>query len=147
MLILEKYWPILLTIASSILYHFCQKTTKLTIHPAILFAAVYFISFLISVLWCFQVPNIPHELLKLRGQIGMLSLFSLSIIGIEVGLLLAYRYGSHLNNTAAIVQSGVIVSLFIIGSILFKEAVNLRKILGIILILCGLFTIMSHRFF
>ena len=69
------------------------------------------------------------------------ALLSISVVGLEVGVIYAYKAGWAVN-TASIVQSVfVAVALIFVGAILYNEGINANKIIGIVICLVGLYFI------
>ena len=68
-------------------------------------------------------------------------LLGVSVVGLEVGFLYAYRAGWPVS-TASIVQSAFLaLALLVVGAALYQEAVTPSKVLGVALCLAGLFFI------
>ena len=65
-------------------------------------------------------------------------LVALSIVGIELGWILAFRAGAGLSLTGLIVNVAVAVIVIPIGLLLFKEKISLVNLVGIALCLIGL---------
>ncbi|MCD8214624.1 MAG: EamA family transporter [Clostridiales bacterium] len=131
-------WPIALVVASNIVYHICAKSVPAEINPlasltityltgAIAAAALYFI--------LDKEPNLIGEYRRLNWAPFALGI---AIVGLETGFIYAYKAG-WLVNTASVVQSTFLAAaLIFVGFFLFKEAITLNKIIGIIICLIGL---------
>jgi drug/metabolite transporter (DMT)-like permease len=62
----------------------------------------------------------------------------ISVVGIEVGWILAFRSGSALSLTGLIVNTAVGIVVIPIGLLFFKEKLSLINVAGIALCLLGL---------
>ena len=68
-------------------------------------------------------------------------LLGLSVVGLEVGFIYAYKNGWGVS-TASIVQSAFLsVALLVVGALLYHESITVNKILGMIICLVGLYVI------
>lgn len=64
-----------------------------------------------------------------------------SIIGLELGFLLAYRVGWNISIGSLIANTAVSLLLIPIGILLFKETLSITNIIGVLLCVSGLFLI------
>ena len=77
----------------------------------------------------------------LPKDMNTMALLGISVVGLEVGVIYAYKAGWAVN-TASIVQSVfVAVALIFVGAILYNEGINANKIIGIVICLVGLYFI------
>lgn len=68
-------------------------------------------------------------------------LLGVSIVGLEVGFIYAYKAGWPIS-TASIVQSAFLsLALIVVGALLYQETISANKIIGIIVCLLGLWLI------
>jgi hypothetical protein len=87
------YVSITLTIASSALYHFSQKSTPTDANPAVALLVTYAVAMLLTFCLLFFLP-IRGSLLAEIGRLNWASyLLAAAIVGLEVGFLLVYRSG------------------------------------------------------
>ncbi len=79
---------------------------------------------------------------KLGDELGRLNWAVLavaaSIVLIEVGFLLAYRFGGELSSTFVATAAIVTACTFVVGVIAFQEAINVYKIVGTVLCAAGI---------
>ncbi len=132
------YVSITLTIFSSVLYHFSQKEIPAAVHPIVSVIVTYAVSLAI----CFAL------LLFIRPENGIWSavkqlnwasyVLALSLIGLEVGFLLAYRAGWNIGLAAVLVN--VVASLILVPVALFffRDKLSWVNIAGILVCLIGL---------
>jgi uncharacterized membrane protein len=66
-------------------------------------------------------------------------LVGISIVGVELGFLLAYRYGWQLNLAALTSSTVLSVLLVLIGWIIFHEGWSIKHTIGVIFCLTGLY--------
>ena len=129
---------IALLVCSGVFYQLFQKLISPTINPGFSLICSYIPAILLSTLLFVLFP------LKgsLSDEIKNINIYSfilaIPIIGIELGYLLLYRAGGKLSYSSALVSSMITILLVIIGMILFKEKINIKKIVGIALCMSGI---------
>ena len=132
------YFSIALTIGSSALYHFSQKEIPAGVHPIVSVIVTYMVSLAICLgLLFFAWPK--EGILQAVRQLNWASyVLALSLIGLEVGFLLAYRAGWNLGLAAVLVN--VIASLILVpvAIFFFRDKLSWVNIAGILVCLVGL---------
>jgi drug/metabolite transporter (DMT)-like permease len=66
-----------------------------------------------------------------------------SVVGIEIGYLLAYRAGWPLGTTTGITYTASMVLLAVIGAACFSEGMTLRRSAGIVLAIGGVWLLVT----
>lgn len=138
------YLAMLLVIISNVLYHTFLKLTPNNANPFLSLAITY----MTAMLACFiLIPVYPSEGESLLSSIKNLNWTSialgLAIVGLETGFLLAYRAGGNISYNGIFSNAAAMLLLIPIGLIFFKEVLNIKNVLGIILCLGGLILIQS----
>lgn len=132
-------WPIALVILSNIFYQICAKSVPAEMNPLASLTVTYFVGACISaILYYVQKPggNLLREYARLNWAPFVLGVV---IVGLEVGFIYAYQAGWQVS-TASIVQSAFLaVALLFVGYFLYREALSLKKIAGVIICLIGLY--------
>ena len=130
--------PLALIVGSVVLY---QVSTKLLPkglnhwHALMLFYALALILTLMMTLFDRPTRSLLEDVQKLNWAVPLVAL---SIVGIELGWILACRAGAGLSLTGLIVNVAVAVIVIPIGLLLFKEKISLVNLAGIALCLIGL---------
>lgn len=130
--------PLALIVGSVVLY---QVSTKLLPkglnhwHALMLFYALALILTLMMTLFDRPTRSLLEDVQKLNWAVPLVAL---SIVGIELGWILAFRAGAGLSLTGLIVNVAVAVIVIPIGLLLFKEKISLVNLAGIALCLIGL---------
>ena len=132
------YLSILLVIISNIFYHLSQKGTPGSINPMVALIVTYGTALVISIIGLFIYPSqvgIVESFKKLNWASFLLGI---SIIGLELGFLLAYRSGWNIS--LAGLYANVIVALVLIpiGIVFFKDQISATKVVGIVLSIAGI---------
>lgn len=137
------YLPIALTIVSNVFYHICQKFIPDNVNPILSLVITYLTAIVLSLvilLFGLKDTSLLAEIRKVNWASFALGA---SIIGLELGFLLAYRAGWNISLGALV--STIIVSLLLIpiGLTVFKETLTIQSGIGIILCIIGLVLINS----
>jgi drug/metabolite transporter (DMT)-like permease len=133
------FWiAIFLTILSNVFYHIIQKVTPQQANPVLSLA----ISYLIAGLICFALlPVFPmreglSEALKQLNWTTVALAFTL--VGLEIGFLLAYRAGWTISLAGLFSNATVSVLLLPVGYILFKDRLSGTNMVGVLVAIVGL---------
>lgn len=133
-----------LAIVASTLYHVFQKSTPVDVNPAISLLVTYGTAALGTLLLFFFYP--PQSLSVDFGRLNWASVaLGLSIVGLELGILLAYRYGWQISLLGVVVHIAAALVLLPVGVLLFKEKLTPLNLLGILLCLAGLILVNWRR--
>jgi hypothetical protein len=128
---------IALTIAGNIAYHLLNKSVAPNAHPFASLVATYGVGFVFSlaVLAVSGPRGVAGGLKELNWASYALGLV---VVLLEVGFLLAYRAGWKIS--VAAVYSNVAVGLLLlpIGYLLYREAMTLTNLAGIVLAVVAL---------
>ena len=130
-------YSIVLVIASQVAYHLAMKALPAQVHPFALLIVVYGLAIIASIALAPLTGNaiVAGDLRRLVGwQAGLLAL---SVVGIEVGYLLAYRSGWTLGVTFAVAGSATVATLALVGVIGLGEQLTTQRIVGLALALAG----------
>lgn len=132
------YLSIALTVTSNVLYHVFLKLVPHHVHPFFSLIITYLVAAgATSVIYFFspQKLSVVDHIRELNWASYALGL---SIIGLEVGFLLAYRSGWDISMAGLVSSTAVAVMLIPIGVFFFRETVSMVNIIGILLCLVGL---------
>ncbi len=134
-------WPILLVVLSNTVYQICAKSVPEGIHPLASLTVTYAVGAVVSAILYFAL-NRDGNLLREYSHLNWAPFaLGLVIVGLEVGFIYAYKAGWQVS-TASIVQSAFLaVTLIAVGLLLYREAITVNKVIGIVICLIGLFFI------
>lgn len=132
------YLPIILTIAANICYHVFLKLTPANANPMLSLSVAYATAMATS-LAIYPFYAAESGLRQALGELDWTSVaLGISIVGLEVGFLLAYRLGWQISLAGLISNSAVALLLIPIGLLCFKDTVSSVNVIGIILCFIGL---------
>ncbi|MBN2259921.1 MAG: EamA family transporter [Clostridiales bacterium] len=132
------YTSIIIAITSGVFYHIIQKSITSKANPLISLVVTYTIALVLSLLlYAFDQSRI--NLLEDLKAINWASyVLGIAIVGLEFGILLAYRNGWDVGKLSIINNIIIAAVLVPIGLIMFKEQFSVKAILGISVSLLGL---------
>ena len=138
------YLPVILMIVGTTAYHIAQKSVPGSVNPV--FSLV--INYLTALAGTFLlIPLYPARTAgswSLRGVNWASAAVGISIVGVELAVLLAYRSGWRVSLLSVIGNSASALLLVGIGLAFFHEHLSLRNASGVILCLIGL-ALISQR--
>jgi drug/metabolite transporter (DMT)-like permease len=133
------FWiAISLTILSNIFYHIIQKVTPQQANPVLSLAISYFVAGLIclALLPVFPMKEGLRDALKQMNWTTVALAFTL--VGLEVGFLLAYRTGWTISLAGLFSNTTVAVLLLPVGYMLFRERLSGVNAMGVVVAVVGL---------
>jgi uncharacterized membrane protein len=138
------YFAIFLVVASNVGYHISQKSTPAGVNPALSLLGTYMVAaiFCLLILPFFSLgESITVEVRRLNWTCVALGI---SIVGLEMGFLLAYRAGWNISLAQFYATTILTLLLIPIGLCFFQEKITMINVFGIILCLGG-FILLNHK--
>ena len=132
------YISIAITILSSVLYHFSQKSTPRDANPAVALLATYAAAMALTICLLYFIPAKRGFLVEL-GRLNWASyLLAVSIVGLEIGFLLVYRSGWSIGLAAVLVNVVASLILVPVAILYFRDQLGWVNLIGILVCLVGL---------
>jgi uncharacterized membrane protein len=140
------YFSVSLAIFSNLLYHVAQKLTPANANPALALVVTYLVSAGTCLVLLLTFYPLQTSLKEALGQLNWASFaLGISVVGLELGFLLAYRAGWNISLAAIAVNAGVGLLVIPVGLLFFKEHLSWVNVLGILLSVLGLIMINLKR--
>jgi drug/metabolite transporter (DMT)-like permease len=139
----EKLMTMGLVVSSLVAYQLAQRSMPAGANPFTVVAIAYFlgiIACLILAPW-FGKP-IEVEDSALLKQLPIWALAT-SVVGIEIGYLLAYRAGWPIATATGVTYTSTMVLLAILGATFFSEALSVRRTTGLVLAMGGVWLLVA----
>jgi drug/metabolite transporter (DMT)-like permease len=138
-----KLLTIALVIGSLVAYQLAQRSMPTGTNPCTVVAIAYFLGMIACVVLAPKVGK-PLGL----DDISLLKHWPIwvlagSVVGIEIGYLLAYRAGWQLAMTTGITYTSTMVLLGIVGATFFSESISLRSAAGLALAIGGVWLLVA----
>ncbi len=131
---------ILTAIFANVFYHLCLKFTSPMAHPLAALSVSYATACILCLTTLFLVA--PGPFLQQYHHLNWASFaLGISICGLELGFLFAYRAGWNLSVAALFCNVAVGIILLPIGLLFFRERLSPHNMIGIVLAMVGLFLI------
>jgi drug/metabolite transporter (DMT)-like permease len=131
-------------VLSSVLYHVSQKSIAPGAHPVLSLLVTYLVAIAGTLL---LLPLFPMRspLPQAWRQINWATAaVGVSIVGVELGFLLAYRSGWKLSIGSAASSATVAAVLVPTGLLFFGERLSAANVVGLVLCLIGLFLVVAR---
>ena len=134
---LAYYFPIFLIVASNVIYNLSAKCMPHSADPMASLTVTYAVGAAASaVLYC--VFNRNGNFFRECSNINWTAFaLGICIVGLEAGSILMYRAGWNINTGYVVHSSILAVLLLLIGAFFFREAITMKKAIGIALSLSG----------
>lgn len=135
------YTPIGILILSNVVYQICSKNTPSNINPLAMLTLTYLIAAVASGV-LYYVLHMGDGLLSEYANFNWAGiLMGIAVIGMEVGTIYMYKVGWEVSVGMIFSSSLVAVCLLILGILIYKEAITVTKLAGIVVCLIGMFLI------
>jgi drug/metabolite transporter (DMT)-like permease len=132
------YLPIALTALATTLYHIAQKSIVPSVHPMVSLVVTYGTALVVSLIAVAFSPGAPALLRTVKHLNWATYVVGLSIVGVELAVLLAYRAGWRISLASVMANVTTAVLLALIGVVWYREHLALRHLLGLAMCLLGL---------
>ena len=131
-------WPLAIIVISNTIYQICAKEIPSQMNTYASMTITYAVATFFSIIAFFistKGENISKEFSLINWAVVVLGIV---ITGLEVGFIFAYKSGWKVS-TLSIVSNGLLaITLIFVGFFIYKEQINITKILGVSICLFGL---------
>lgn len=132
------YLPIILMVVATTVYHIAQKSVPTQVNPAFSLTMNYVSALLGTILLIPFYPTRDAGSWSAKNINWASCAVGLSIVGVELAVLLAYRAGWKISLVSVIGNTASALLLVGVGLAFFHEHVSARSLLGVALCLAGL---------
>ena len=132
------YLPIALTALATTLYHVAQKSIVPGVHPMVSLVVTYTTSLVACLVAIPFAPGSGVFLRSLKELNWATYVVGLSIVGVELAILLAYRAGWRISLASVIANATTALLLVVIGVLFYREHLAVRHVVGLLMCLGGL---------
>ncbi|ACV62987.1 conserved hypothetical protein [Desulfofarcimen acetoxidans DSM 771] len=134
-------FSIALIVASNVLYNICQKSTPKEVNPFSALIITYLIAIILNIIF-FQLLKDDQGFFQSLKDLNWTSIFlGFSIVGLELGYLMAYRSGWKISVGSLVANIALALMLIPIGILFYKEGFGLYKVFGSAFCIIGLILI------
>jgi predicted permease len=136
--------PMAVVVVSSILYHVGQRSIPTDAPPLLSLLVSYGVA-VVGTLALLPFFPVPSPLARGLRQLNWASVaIGLTIVGVELGFLLAYRAGWKISVGAAVSNAAVAALLVPVWLLAYGERLSGVNVLGLLLCVAGLFLAMAR---
>ena len=134
-------FSIITIVVSNIMYNICSKSIPAKANPFLSLLITYLTGATISII-ALNFYKTDKKFLQSFQDLNWASVaLGFSIVGLELGYIMAYRAGWNISLGSLVANIILAVMLIPIGILFFKEGFDLNKIFGIVLCILGLILI------
>lgn len=134
-------FPIVLIVASNIVYNVCQKSTPQNANPFSALLVTYLTAAILTVLASLFYKT-DKGFFQSFNELNWTSIaLGGAIVGLEFGYLLAYRVGWNISVGSLVANIILALMLIPIGILFYKEGFTSNQILGVVFCIVGLILI------
>lgn len=134
-------FPIVLIVASIIVYNVCQKSTPQNVNPFSALLITYLTAAILTLIGSLFYKT-DKGFLQSFNELNWTSLaLGVTIVGLELGYLLAYRAGWNISVGSLVANIILAIMLIPIGILFFKEGFAFSQITGVLFCIVGLILI------
>jgi drug/metabolite transporter (DMT)-like permease len=131
-------FAVALTVGSNVLYHVSQKSIPGGAHPLMSLTVTYVVALVLTLFLFPFYPGGAPTWKSVRGLNWASVAVGIAIVGVEMGVLLAYRAGWRVSVGSTMVNAALAVLLIPIGIFYFGERLTAGNVMGILLCVGGL---------
>jgi len=128
-------WPVLVVVGSNTLYHICAKSTPEEVNSYASLLITYGVAALCSLMMYFVTAEQKNLALELSRTNWTSWALGVAVLGLEFGFLCLYRAGWKVSVGQLTTSAVLSCVLLVVGVLVYREAVSLRQILG--MVICG----------
>lgn len=132
------YFPLVLAVGGMLFYHLGQKSIPKGINPFYATMIAYGVGIVVLAACALTFPGNKSFTSSLKQSNWAVLAVGIGAACIEVGFLLAYRWGWRISVAAVATNVAVTLMLVPIGVVVFKDHLSLRNVLGLIFCVLGL---------
>lgn len=134
-------FPIVLVVASNILYNVCQKSTPHSVNPFSALLITYLTAAILTLV-AFPFYKTDKGFFQSFNDLNWTSYaLGAAIVGLELGYLLAYRAGWNISVGSLVANIILAIMLIPIGILFYKEGFAMNQIIGVAFCMVGLILI------
>lgn len=134
-------WPLALAIFCNVFYQIFAKGIPENMDVMASMVITYLTGAVVSLIMYFVMNHQGNILQEMHKMNAAPILLGVSVVGIEVGLIYAYKVGWPIS-VLQMVQSVLLALILIfVGAFVYHEEITVNKIIGIMICLIGLYFI------
>lgn len=139
---LSMLWPIALVVLSNVIYQVAAKEIPKEMDAMASMTITYLVGAVCSAVMYFVMRQSGGNLLLEYKKMNWApALLGVSVVGLEVGFIYAYKNGWSVSTASTVQSAFLALALLVVGAFLYHEAITTSKVIGIVICLVGLYFI------
>jgi len=134
-------WPIGTVVIANTMYNICAKSAPVGTNAFMGLFVTYVISAAATLVLFFVTQHEGGFLAELRKINWSYIVLGIVLVALEFGYICVYRAGWQVNTAPMVANITLAVVLVIVGAVVFKETITLRKVIGLIVCAAGMILI------
>ena len=130
-------WPIAVVVIANTMYNICAKSAPAGTNAFVGLFVTYVISAAASLILFFVTQHGGSLLAEIRKINWVYIVLGIVLVALEFGYICVYRAGWQVNTAPLVANITLAVVLVIVGAVVFREALTLRKVIGIVVCAAG----------
>ena len=132
------FFPFALTVGGMLVYHLSQKSIPTEMNPFHATILAYVGGIVLCAVFGMAYVGNRSFVVSIKNSNWAVWGMGIGAAAIEVGFMLAYRFGCRISLTAVATNVAATVILIPIGLLVFKEHLSLRNAVGVLFCVLGL---------
>ena len=134
----QYYLPVVCVVFANTLYHICSKHIPSAANPLALLVVTYLIAATVAFLAFLATSQGDSFVSQLKSITWAPIGLGLCVIGLELSFIMLYRFGWNISLASLVTSVAVSMVLLLVGLLIYKEHIDVNKVIGIALCLIGL---------
>ena len=137
----QYYLPVLLIVGFNVFYHICAKSIPGQLNPMVGLIVTYLVGAVLAII-LFYISDPSKDIISQFKYLNWAPIvLACAIVGLEFGNIMLYRVGWNISIGSLVCNIALAIILLVVGLLLYKESINMQKMIGIGLCIAGLFFI------
>jgi drug/metabolite transporter (DMT)-like permease len=134
-------WPVVLAVFGCILYNVCAKETPSDIQPFASLTITYLMGTILALIAFFLLSDQKTIFVEFQKANFTSWALGLTILCQEVAYIFLYRVGWKVSTGSLIANITSSILLLVVGIFLYREALTIKQVMGIVICIAGLLLI------
>ena len=130
-------WPIGMVVIANTMYNICAKSAPVGTNAFMGLFVTYVISAAASLLLFLLTQHESGFFAELKKINWSYIVLGIVLVALEFGYICVYRAGWQVNTAPMVANISLAVVLVIVGAVVFRETLTLRKVIGMIVCAAG----------
>lgn len=135
---LAYFLPMAVVVISNSIYQICAKSTPSDINPFASLTVTYAVSLAASAVLFYVLNRNGSLLAEYRHLNWSPALLGLAVVGLESGLIFAYKVGWPISSASITECASAAVVFLIVGAVAYHEVITVQKAIGLAACVVGL---------